>query len=519
MQIFQHISCRPFVPMYLIALACLGGAACSSNTRSAEVTDAHSDRGASVDGGAGTSGGTGGAGTGGAGTGGAGTGGAGTGGAGTGGAGTGGSGTGGSGTGGGGTGGSGSGGSAGGNGGSAGAGLGGNGALGGGTSAGGAQCPPVPLAVPSASVDVEFLSGVTVSTLAGSAMGGSVDGDGSAASFRDPAGIAVAPGGRLFVAEYDANQIRQVTPTGTVTTVLPAGMFQQPFGLVAVTSTVLYVDTDKSPTGAKSSQSGTIWRVDVSTGMATVVKASLGQPRGVALLPDGRLVLADFYNNLLLLLDPVTGVVAPLAGDPCPGFADGTGSAARFNTPYGLAVRADGAIVVADLGNHRLRLVRLDGTVVTLAGDGTMGMIDGPVSQATFNAPKDVAIDAAGAIYISDSGNHRIRRLLDGQVRTLAGDGVAGFKDGNGAAAEFFGQEGLDVTADGRTVYVADGTNGTEGATSIYQRLRAIAVPAPGPPAAPSASALGRSSEKQTRQSQLRSRMKVLAASTSDTSR
>jgi sugar lactone lactonase YvrE len=472
-----HLSSgKPFIRVVLLALACLGGAACSGNSRSVVLpTDAHSDV-APADGGAGKSGGgTGGAATGGAGTGGAGTGGAGTGGAGTGGAGTGGSGTGGSPTGGGG-----GGGSAG--GGSAGTGVAGIGGLGGNTSgggaggAGGAQCPVLPMAVPSATTNVLAVTGVTVSTLAGSATSGNLDGDGSAASFNNPASVAIAPNGRLFVAAYDADEIRQVTPTGTVTTVVAPGMFMQPFGLVAATNDLLYIDTDKSPQLAKSGQSGTIWRVDVPTGVATVVKASLGRPRGVALLPDGRLVLADFYNNVLLVLDPATGIVTPLAGDPCPGFADGTGGAARFNTPYGLAVRADGAIVVADLGNHRLRLVRLNGTVETLAGDGTMGLIDGPVAQATFNAPKDVAIDAAGAIYVSDIGNHRIRRLLAGEVRTVAGDGVAGFRDGAGAQAEFFGQEGIDVTPDGRTVYVADGTNGE---STIYNRLRAIAVPAP----------------------------------------
>jgi DNA-binding beta-propeller fold protein YncE len=318
---------------------------------------------------------------------------------------------------------------------------------------------------------------VTVSTLAGSDTSGSADGDGSAATFDNPASVTVAPGGNLFVAAYDGNQIRQVTPTGTVTTIIAPGMFRQPFGLVAADDATLFVDTDVSPQGAKSSQSGTIWRVDVAAHTATVVAASVGRPRGVARLSDGRLVLADFYNNLLLVLDPATGMTSVLAGDRCPGYADGVGGAARFNTPYGLAVRGDGAIVVADLGNHRLRLVRpADGTVETLAGDGTVGMVDGAVAQVTFNAPKDVAIDAAGAIYVSDSGNHRIRRLLGGQVQTLAGDGVAGFRDGTGATAELFGQEGLDVTPDGRKVYVADGNVGDGGP---YNRLRAIAIPAP----------------------------------------
>ncbi len=103
--------------------------------------------------------------------------------------------------------------------------------------------------------------------------------------------------------------------------------------------------------------------------------------------------------------------VTTLAGSGCAGYADGQGTSAQFNTPYGLVVRADGTLVVADYGNHRLRTVALDGTVGTLAGDGVNGMIDGDVAQARFFWPEDVAIDGSGAIYVSDHGNHRIRRL------------------------------------------------------------------------------------------------------------
>jgi sugar lactone lactonase YvrE len=105
-------------------------------------------------------------------------------------------------------------------------------------------------------------------------------------------------------------------------------------------------------------------------------------------------------------------------------------------------------------------------------------MIDGPAMQARFFAPEDVAVDASGAIYVTDTGNHRVRRLAGGQVQTLAGDGLEGFADGAGNVAEFYGQEGIAVTRDGRTVYVADGTSGADGVVVPYHRIRAIAVPA-----------------------------------------
>jgi DNA-binding beta-propeller fold protein YncE len=313
-----------------------------------------------------------------------------------------------------------------------------------------------------------------VSTLAGSGTAGDAEGTGSTVDLDNPVSIALAPGGDLLVLEYDANRVRSLTAAGVSSTVIATGIFQQPFGLVAASDGTLFVDTDYDPNGVKSSTTGTIWHVDVAAQTASVVKADIGRPRSLAQLHDGRLVLADYRNHRLLLLDPQTAAVTPLAGSSCPGFADGQGTAAQFNIPYGVAVRPDGTIVVADLGNHRLRTVDLSGDVSTLAGDGTPGMIDGVAAQARFYQPEALAIDAAGAIYVSDRGNHRIRRLAGGSVQTLAGDGVEGFADGDGTMAHFYGQEGLAVTPDGTMLYVADGTNGDQ---VPYQRVRAIALP------------------------------------------
>lgn len=337
------------------------------------------------------------------------------------------------------------------------------------------SCPGVPPAGPPVGSSVDFVTGVSVSTFAGSGTPGTGDGSGAAVGFTNPVSVSLAPNGDLFVAEYDDNQIRQLTPAGDSSTIIAAGILNQPFGLVAASNGILYVDTDHDPQGQKSATSGTIWRVDVSAHTATPVKADIGRPRGIAIVSDGRMVLSDYRNHRLLLLDPQTGAVTPLAGNGCPGYADGQGTAAQLNTPYGLAVRPDGSLVIADGGNNRLRTLTLDGTVGTLAGDGVNGMIDGDPAAARFNFPEDVAVDASGAIYISDQANHRIRRLAGGRVRTLAGDGTEGFADGAGAGAEFSGQEGIAVTPDGLTVYVADGTNGGDGP---FHRVRAVAVPA-----------------------------------------
>jgi sugar lactone lactonase YvrE len=326
---------------------------------------------------------------------------------------------------------------------------------------------------------VVFLPGVQVSTLAGGPLAGTADGQGSSALFSNPVSVSVAPTGDLFVSDYDSGLLRRVTQAGAVTTVANIGTLQ-PFGLVAATAQQLFVDTDHNPDGQKTqTTTGTIWSVDTTTGQKVPVKANIGRPRGVALLSDGRLVLGDFQNHVVRLLNPLDGSLSVLAGSGCPGYADGKGAAAAFSSPYGLVVTADQKVVVADSGNGRIRIIDLDGNVTTLAGGDTLGTNDGSVTEARFMGPVDVAIDGTGKLYVSDPGGHRIRRIdsigPSATVTTVAGDGIAGFMDGPGASAELFGQEGLDVLPDGSAVFVADGNSGDGG---MYNRLRKLDIPA-----------------------------------------
>jgi sugar lactone lactonase YvrE len=294
----------------------------------------------------------------------------------------------------------------------------------------------------------------------------------------NPVSVALLPGGgtALLVADYDANAILRLDGTGTLTVLMRQQGFQQPFGFATAVDGTVYVDTDYDPQGHKGSSSGTVWRIDPAHGAASAVGADLGRPRGLAALPDGRLLLADMSNARLRLLDPKTGVATDLAGMPgCPGLADGLGTAAQLDQPYAAVVLPDGRIIFADRGNHALRMVTLDGRVSAFAGDGVSATVDGALADARFVAPKALAVDAAGNIYVSDDGAHRIRLVgADGTVSTLAGDGTAGFVDGPGPSAQFFGQEGIAVTADGATVYVADGTAGQPG--DSHHRIRQIAV-------------------------------------------
>ena len=140
------------------------------------------------------------------------------------------------------------------------------------------------------------------------------------------------------------------------------------------------------------------------------------------------------------------------------GSADGTGSAGRFFFPTGVAVDAAGNVYVADSSNHTIRTITPAGVVSTLAGlAGNPGSTDGTGSAAQFNFPQGVALDAAGNVYVCDTGNATIRKVTPaGVVTTLAGlAGSLGSVDGTGSAARFFSPTGIGVDAAGN-FYVAE---------------------------------------------------------------
>lgn len=321
---------------------------------------------------------------------------------------------------------------------------------------------------------LDYVPGVIVSTLAGAADAGA--GDGDAAAFDNPVGVALTPAGDLVVTEYDGSRVRRLTARGEATTLAQASGFVGPFAIAAARDGTIVVQTDYDRAGAKSLTSGTLWRLAADGGLSPLAEG-LGRPRGLGAMADGRVAVADRLRHTLHALDLRDGGLTPLAGDGADGggFADGVGGAARFNLPHGVAALPDGTLLVADTGNHRIRRVTGGSAVATYAGDGTPGGLDGPRMQARFDSPRDVAVDAAGNVYVTEIGGHRIRVITAaGTVRTVAGDGTAGFRDGAGVEARFFGQEAVEVTADGKTIYVADGNGGTGAG---YHRVRRITVP------------------------------------------
>jgi sugar lactone lactonase YvrE len=263
----------------------------------------------------------------------------------------------------------------------------------------------------------------TLAGLAGWETQGSADGAGSAARFNGPSGVAVDSAGNVFVADTENHTIRKVTPDGVVTTL--AGL------------------------------AGSLGRTD-GKGSA----ARFYQPSGVAVDNTGNVFVADTYNQTIRKVTPdgVVTTLAGLGGWDNRGSADGTGSAARFNGPFGVAVDSADNAYVADSLNNTIRKITPGGVVTTLAGlAGNQGSADGTGSEARFYNPSGVAVDSVGNVFVADIYNRTIRKVTPGGVvTTLAGQvGRQGGQDGTGSGARFFGPAGIAVDAQGQ-LWVVD---------------------------------------------------------------
>jgi len=308
--------------------------------------------------------------------------------------------------------------------------------------------------------DVPFTNGV--STLAGTAAAGYVDGARKVAQFSNPVNVAYRDG-KVYVADFDNNKLRVIDADTHVTrTVIAQPSFKRPFGLAFAGDGTLYVSTDNDQSGNHTPMSGSIWRIDVAAGTATVVANAIGRPRGLAVLPDGRLAVADYLHHVIELVNAATGQVTPIAGAwDVKGMVNGPGATARFSAPYSVVVRGDGKLLVTDYDNNRIRLIGLDGVTATLSGASAPGFVDGATTEARFDHPQALSIASNGDVYLTDTGNFRVRRIAGNRVETIAGDGKGGHVDSDDPlASELYGLEGLAVVPDGSMVYVADGSRG-----------------------------------------------------------
>jgi MYXO-CTERM domain-containing protein len=199
----------------------------------------------------------------------------------------------------------------------------------------------------------------------------------------------------------------------------------------------------------------------------TGTEARFYAPEGVAVDPAGNVYVSDTGNHKIRKITPA-GVVSTLAGAGVSGYADGTGETARFREPSGIAADATGNVYVADWGNHAIRKITPAGVVTTFAGSGgVLGNADGTGSAARFQLPSGVAVDAAGNVYVADTLNHTIRKITSaGVVTTLAGLAEAkGSAAGKGSDARFSHPLGIAVDAAG-AIYV---TNNFTDSNSVYR--------------------------------------------------
>ena len=197
---------------------------------------------------------------------------------------------------------------------------------------------------------------------------------------------------------------------------------------------------------------------------AAAAESGLLDPSGIAAAKDGTYYVADRDQHVVLKVG-TDGKVARVAGTGAPGFGGdgGPGRDAPLREPTGLVLDGEGNLYIADTGNHRVRRLDKNGTLATLAGTGSPGSAGdgGPAVSATLNGPTALALDGQGRLYVADTGNHRIRRIgADGAISTFAGSGEEGFAGDGGKAASARLSGPLGVWADGAgVVFVSDSGN------------------------------------------------------------